>query len=71
MKILIKGNLTVDGYITTTMPYIEQTYHAIGNQYEVNESEYDIIIDGDINIHSIRVYSEKIKITITGYIITS
>ena len=70
MKILIKGNLIVDKCIITLRPYIGETYHALDGNQEVNESDYDMIINGDVNIHSMIVRSDEIKITITGYIIT-
>lgn len=70
MKILIKGNLIVDECIITLRPHIEETYHALGGNEKVNEDDYDMIINGNVDIHSMIVTSDEIKITITGYIMT-
>ena len=70
MKILIKGNLIVTKGIITLRPHIEETYHALGGNQEVNESDYDMIINGDVYTHTMIVKSDEIKVTVTGYIIT-
>ena len=68
MKILIKGNLTVDGYMVTLTPSIEETFQALGEKEDIDESGYDVIMKGDMNIHSFKVWSKDISITVPGYI---
>lgn len=68
MKILIKGNLTVDGYIATLTSFVEETFQAIGEKGNIDESEYDVIIEGDMSIHSFIVWSKDISVTVIGYI---
>lgn len=68
MKMLIKGNLTVDGHIVTLAPFVEETFQALGEKGNIDESEYDVIIEGDMNIHNFKVWSKDISVTVTGYI---
>ena len=61
MKILIKGNVFAEGYLAATD---EEKFHADVSDY--NEADYDVIIDGDINIKGMFTTAD---IYVTGVII--
>lgn len=56
MKILIKGNVTADKFICGNVKQMES---------DATESDYDIVIEGDLHINSMQV--SKGQVDVTGY----
>ena len=67
MNILVKGNIVAKNSIMSWRP-IEETYHAIGDAYNVDESKFVMVIYGNLEIDRIAVMSNDVHITATGFV---
>lgn len=61
MKILVKGNIIASEGIGSTIK------GAIRTVADFDEKDYDVIIDGNIDVKSILVASENVEVYVTGY----
>lgn len=61
MKILVKGNIIASEGIGSTKE------GAIRTVADFDEKDYDVIIDGTIDVKSILVASENVEVYVTGY----
>lgn len=69
-KILVRGNITVTGYIQTISYPVEAFFEAAGGEDVVyNDSDFDLVIKGDLKIENICIMSNDIKVYATGLII--
>ena len=68
-KILVKGNIIVTGFIQTISYPVEAFFEAGGGDVVYNESDFDLVITGDLKIESMYVRDSDIKVFATGSII--
>lgn len=63
MKILVKGNITASEGMGSSIK------GAVRNVDYFDEKDYDVIIDGTIDVKSILVASENVEVFVTGNVI--
>ena len=69
MKILVKGNITVTGFIQTISYPIGDFFEAGGGDVVYNDSDFDLVITGDLKIEGMYVRDSDIRVFATGSII--
>ena len=69
MKILVKGNIMAKSAVMSMQYPLEKYYQAAGDKnVAVNDSDFDLVIVGDLNIESICVMSSDVVVCATGCI---